>query len=79
MQKFKFNTNINCGGCVASIQDTLDQSDLIQSWKVETGHQDKILEVESKSANPEEIIAIVEEAGFKAELRKKGWIASLLK
>lgn len=63
MKTIKFKTNINCGGCIASVTPFLNKIEGI-IWKVETGNPDKILTVETNSASEEEIIQAVKEAGF---------------
>lgn len=76
--KYAFKTNINCGGCVAKIQPTLDKAELVESWTVNTDHADKILEIEAGDDQQAALIALVEGAGFKAEPRKKGWLRGLM-
>ncbi|MEM6348766.1 MAG: heavy-metal-associated domain-containing protein [Bacteroidota bacterium] len=75
--KYQFKTNINCGGCVAKIEAFLDGEENIKKWEVDTTHADKILSVESESWQEEQIIHLVESAGFKAEARKKGIFGKL--
>lgn len=63
MKEMKFKTNINCGGCIASVTPYLNQIEEI-SWKVDTENPDKILTVEAQKASQEEIIDAVKKAGF---------------
>lgn len=67
-QKFKFKTNINCGGCVASVKPHLDKTEGINEWNVDTADSNKTLTVTANGINFEEIAAVVKKAGFKAEL-----------
>lgn len=62
-----FKTNINCGGCVASVRPALDANSGIAEWQVDTVSKDKILTVKTAGATPEEIINTVKNAGFKIE------------
>ncbi|MBO9596091.1 MAG: heavy-metal-associated domain-containing protein [Niabella sp.] len=62
-----FKTNINCGGCVASVRPALDGNSGIAEWHVDTLSKDKILTVKTAGATPEEIINTVKNAGFKIE------------
>lgn len=62
----KFKTNINCGGCVASVTPHLNKIEGI-SWKVDTDNPDKILTVETDSASEQEIIDAVKKAGFEID------------
>ncbi|MEO0898455.1 MAG: heavy-metal-associated domain-containing protein [Bacteroidota bacterium] len=71
MMTYTFKTNINCGGCVATVTPFLDKSE-IENWKVDTHSKDKILTVESNQLDQEGIMKLVAEAGFKIEPVKKG-------
>lgn len=64
--KILFKTNINCGGCISSIKPHLDNTSAIQEWSVDTNNKDKILSV-STTLTAEQVIAIVNKAGYKAE------------
>ena len=66
MKKLQFKTNINCGGCVNAVTSTLNQTEGIKSWQVDTGNPDKILTVETETLTEKEVIATIEKAGFKA-------------
>ncbi|WP_018628961.1 heavy-metal-associated domain-containing protein [Niabella aurantiaca] len=62
-----FKTNINCGGCVASVRPALDGNSGIAEWEVDTTGKDKILTVKTAGATPEDVINTVKDAGFKIE------------
>lgn len=66
-KKFKFKTNINCGGCIASVKPHLDNANEIAQWEVDTGSKDKVLTVKSEGITEQEIIETVQKAGFKIE------------
>lgn len=66
-QNFQFKTNINCGGCVASVKPHLDKAAGIERWEVDTANKDKVLTVASNGATEEQVIQTVEKAGFKIE------------
>ncbi|SMC64552.1 heavy-metal-associated domain-containing protein [Moheibacter sediminis] len=63
MKEMKFKTNINCGGCIASVTPHLNQIEGI-NWKVDTENPDKILTVDSDKVSEQEIIEAVKKAGF---------------
>ncbi|OFZ65638.1 MAG: hypothetical protein A3D92_24980 [Bacteroidetes bacterium RIFCSPHIGHO2_02_FULL_44_7] len=63
----QFKTNINCGGCVATVTPFLNAAEGIESWEVDTTHKDKILSVNSKGITAQEVIQIVQSAGYKIE------------
>ncbi len=58
-----FTTNINCGSCVRSVTPFLDDVAGVTIWRVDVEDDRKVLSVEG-SASPEEIIKMVEDAGF---------------
>ncbi|UYZ64886.1 heavy-metal-associated domain-containing protein [Hymenobacter weizhouensis] len=66
MQTLKFKTNINCGGCIKAVTPTLNQELGAGNWQVDTADPDKILTV-SCALPQQQVVALVEEAGFKAE------------
>lgn len=46
-KQFQFKTNINCGGCIASVKPHLDKAEGICHWEVDTANKDKVLTVKS--------------------------------
>jgi copper chaperone len=67
MEKLRFKTNINCGGCVAKVAPELNAAEGISYWNVDTSNSKKILTVETDKLSKEEIIDVVKKAGFKIE------------
>lgn len=65
---FTFKTSINCGGCIAKVTPFLDSTKEISSWNVDTANKDKVLTVISNGITEEEIMKIVQSAGFKIEV-----------
>lgn len=66
-KKFQFKTNINCGGCVASVKPHLDSAEGVCEWNVDTTNKDKILTVKSEGITEEQVLDIIKKTGFKAE------------
>jgi copper chaperone len=66
-KNIQFKTNINCGGCVATVKPLLDNAEGICHWDVDTANKDKILSVHSEGITEEQVLEIVKKAGFKAE------------
>ncbi|MEO8111704.1 MAG: heavy-metal-associated domain-containing protein [Ginsengibacter sp.] len=66
MKKYQFNTNINCGGCIATVTPHLNANDKIKHWEVDTQNPKKVLTVETDDLSPEAITEIVNKAGYKA-------------
>lgn len=65
--KYKYKTNINCGGCVASVTPHLNANSNIKSWEVDTADPQKVLTIETDTLSDEAVREIVIKAGFKAE------------
>ena len=68
METLKFKTNVNCGGCIATVTPHLNQIKGIAKWSVDTLNPLKILTVEATGLNPEVIIEVMKVAGYKADL-----------
>ena len=66
-KNLQFKTNINCGGCVASVKPQLDNADGICHWEVDTTNKDKVLTVKSTGITEEQVIETIQKAGFKIE------------
>lgn len=75
--KHKFKTNINCGGCIEKVTPFLNREG-VDAWEVDTQNPKKILSVETSSLSKEDIMAIVEEAGFTIEEEKGGFFSKLM-
>jgi copper chaperone CopZ len=66
--KYTFKTNINCGGCIASVTPALNQIDELESWSVDTENPEKILSVELEDDTDSQcIVDAVSSAGFRIE------------
>ncbi len=70
MEKMKFKTNINCGGCISKVTPFLDKQEGIKNWEVDTNDPDKILTVESEGVPQNQIIETLGKIGFNAEYLK---------
>jgi len=68
MNTLKFKTNVNCGGCIATVTPHLNQVKGIDKWSVDTSDPLKILTVEANDVNPQVIIEVMKAAGYKADL-----------
>jgi copper chaperone len=67
IMEYQFKTNINCGGCIASITPHLNANKEVKSWKVDTTNPQKILTIETDTLSDEAVREIVTKAGYKAE------------
>jgi len=68
METLKFKTNVNCGGCIATVTPHLNEIKGIGKWSVDTSNPMKVLTVETLGLDPEVIIETLKEAGYKADL-----------
>ena len=67
MNTFAFKTNINCGSCINAVTPTLNGESRIQHWEVDVTDSNKVLTVKG-DLEAQEIVALVDQAGFDAEL-----------
>lgn len=65
----QFKTNINCGSCIRSVTNFINDVEGIDKWEVDTDNPDKILTVEGV-ASVEAIVEAIEDAGFDIEVKK---------
>ncbi len=69
METLKFKTNINCGGCIATVTPVLNGLKGVQHWEVDTTSPDKVLTIQaSEGFSSEKIIGSLEEKGYNAQL-----------
>ncbi|MEN9908166.1 MAG: hypothetical protein RLZZ540_1315 [Bacteroidota bacterium] len=61
----QFKTNINCGGCIATVTPFLNAMEGVSDWKVDTANKDRILTVKTDETKEQQIIETVQKAGFK--------------
>lgn len=63
--QLQFQTNLNCGSCVAKVKPFLDSESSVTEWSVDTTDARKVLTVHGEHLNPETIKARVAESGFR--------------
>ncbi len=68
MRVIKLKTNINCGGCIASVTPFLNANPDIKKWEVDTTNPQKVLTVQTEHLEGNDIKTIVQKAGFKPEI-----------
>jgi copper chaperone len=71
MKTYQFKTNIMCSSCVAKVTPHLDEAADIREWKVDTANPKKILTVQTENLDEQEVVALVNKAGYKAEAVKE--------
>ena len=67
-QILKFKTSLKCDGCKATITPLLDKERGIDIWELDLEHPDRILTIYSDDITAGEIIHILSQAGYTAEL-----------
>ena len=67
MKTLQFKTNINCSGCIANISVKLNKEKEIKTWEVDITNPGKILTVQTEQFTEQQVIEVVNKAGFKAE------------
>jgi copper chaperone len=68
MQTLKFKTNINCGGCIATVTPYLNSKEGIEKWEVNTADVQRILTVTAKdNLTAKDVIETLQKAGYKGE------------
>lgn len=60
----KFETDLNCGSCVAAVTPSLDREETIEHWSVDTADPRKTLTVEGDAVSAATVERLVAEAGF---------------
>ncbi|MCU0323678.1 MAG: hypothetical protein MUF45_00290 [Spirosomaceae bacterium] len=68
MENQTFKTNINCGGCVARVTNTLNETVGNGNWEVETTNPDKVLTIKQSNIQADKIIEAVKKVGFNIEV-----------
>lgn len=63
----RYKTNINCSGCVEKVANTLNTIEGVHHWEVDTGSLDKTLLVEYTDNAEQDVLAAVQEKGFRIE------------
>lgn len=73
----KFQTNINCSGCIAQVKPYLDKIEGLETWDVDTRNPKKYLSVEG-NISQEAVVEAVHSAGFEIKPVKDNWLKRLL-
>jgi copper chaperone len=68
MKILKFKTNIENQESLNQVSSLLDQEEAISKWKVDTEDNDHLLSVSGYDLEPDIVKALVERAGYRAEL-----------
>lgn len=67
MSTLRFKTNINCGNCIRAVTPVLNQEVGANNWQVDTANPDKILTVSTAQATADQVVKVVEAAGFEIQ------------
>lgn len=67
MEVFVFKTNINQLNRIEKLKPVINSHDKIYAWSVDMQDIDNVLRVEADLSTPNEIIQLVNKAGFSCE------------
>jgi copper chaperone len=68
METLKFKTNINCGGCIATVTPSLNNLKGVKQWKVDTANPDKVLSIEAENGlTTVDVINALKNKGYNAQ------------
>ncbi len=70
MKKAVYKTNINCGGCVATVTPFMEKARSVEEWSVDTDSKNKLLTVSGNDLNKVEVEDLVKSAGFEIKEKK---------
>jgi copper chaperone len=69
MENLKFKTNINCGGCIATVTPSLNQLKGVKHWEVDTANPNKILSIEAEDGlTTVDVISTLKNRGYNAQV-----------
>lgn len=71
MKKAVYKTNINCGMCLSKVKPFLDSAKTITQWSVDIGNKDRLLKVEGTELDVNEVEALVKEAGYRLDRKRR--------
>ena len=64
--KRTFKNNAKCAGCVTKIGEKLNENPAVSQWSIDLTVPERTLSIET-TLTDDEVIALIAEAGFKAE------------
>lgn len=67
MNTIKFKSNIKCGGCIAAINESMNEMVGENQWEVDLTSDDRILTVKTENVTSEEISEKLKNLGYTAE------------
>ncbi|OEK01560.1 hypothetical protein BFP97_08510 [Roseivirga sp. 4D4] len=70
MKKAIYKTNINCGGCIATVTPFMEQAKSVEDWSVDTDSKNKLLTVSGANLDKKEVENLVKSAGFEIKEKK---------
>ncbi|MBO3700576.1 heavy-metal-associated domain-containing protein [Roseivirga sp. E12] len=70
MKKAIYKTNINCGGCIATVTPFMEKAKSVEEWSVDTDSKIKLLTVSGTNLDKIEVEALVKSAGFEIKEKK---------
>ena len=67
MKTIKFKSNIKCNGCIAAINDKMNELVGENKWQVDLNSEDRILTVENDDISAKDVSEELSKLGYLAE------------
>jgi len=66
MKQFRFQTDLQCAGCVSKVEPRLNRMPGVERWEVALADPDRVLSVWGHEIDPGAIASLFEACGFEA-------------
>lgn len=70
MEIIKFKTNVDSQEALNKVAPYLDKEDSISKWSIDIESSDNVLSVSGTNIDPQTIKNVVEQAGFRVEIKR---------
>jgi copper chaperone len=67
METIRLKTSVKCNGCIATVTPYLDKLGGLEKWSVDLNDPQRILTADISGICAEDVMAVLQKAGFKAE------------
>jgi copper chaperone len=67
MTSIRLKTSVKCNGCIATVTPLLDKLEGLERWSVDLNDPDRILTADISGISAEDVMSVLQKAGFKAE------------
>jgi copper chaperone len=67
METIRLKTSVKCNGCIATVTPFLDSLAGLEKWSVDLNDPQRMLTADISGITAEDVIAVLQNAGYKAE------------